>query len=299
MGIFLAHKRKFIFALSCALLLSVYILSVWFRVKNVLKHDDGEDTICSKELTKTFSNNTLSKEFEAYSEIMSERRRYLQKQCVSSEISAKNQPKLFISKKLNFLHCGFYNSKAESLLPVQAYGNPFPHNDDGGSLLKECFSGNFITALYVQHPLESLLGLYQDKKLLSYYFTPRHSQLTASFHKNSSALFPTFTSFLRMVLTTTLPSFSMGFISDHCQLCKVDYDVIILPESRLKDLKYLFQTLNLPLDEKALKAFMTKSDQFSQDAEKLLQDPTMKNLTTKLELFYQKEFTLFKWKRHS
>jgi len=232
--------------------------------------------------------NKSDKELQYYAKIMDSRVRFIRNRCNSIKVQMKDIPSLFSADNLKLIHCGFYNTEAEKAFLSSGFGRPILHDLSAKRTADQCTPRRFIKALYVQHPIEKLMNFYNDKTLLQYYFGTSN-QSPSSYH-HLPVLFPSFKAFLRHILNLTSHAFPFGSLSEQCRVCDVHYDIVILPNSRVKDLEFLFDhLLNLPVNDKIIETMQ----RLQLRSEKLLTDPSLKEILKEVKLLYSNDFIMF------
>ena len=297
MVVVLSRLRLFaVVNVTCFLLILIYLFMTRFNRRKWLEIGRNTSSLKDCRTSSTFEtilHTTTDQDRFEYVEMMRSRVKFIRSQCDFVEASVGNIPSLFIADNLKLVHCGFYNTKAERLFTRTGFGRAVLH--DFATYWKttnHCTSLDFIKALYVQHPLEKLFDLYNDKALLDYYFgLPSSSPTFQTMHNNVAVLFPTFQSFLKHILNSTVHGFSLGSITELCHVCNIDYDVIIFPESRIRDLEYLFFHV---LDS-------NRTDQVFEAMHKLqlksikhvFSDPSVKDSLYRIKSVYSSDLKLF------
>ena len=280
MGMLVFCKRKWVLAICGSVLLAMYLCNVWLNIHGFWTDQSSDRKSCSRfNVVKPMHNGFKEEAFLDYQLLMEARRKEIQSQCNFVK-SSKNKHNLFIVPQQMLMYCGLHSSDIDKLFlsefaPISL--TEFSHFD----IPLHCFSLNFTTALYIQHPVERLMSLYSDKKMLDYYFSSlRKSKSKGWSRSNVSVLFPTFQRFINNFLSKE--SFALESLFQNCHPCDINYDVFIKPESFFEDVKYLFKLLGLKLNEAALDAFKLHKQEMAEKVTAFFTDISSKDALEKL-----------------
>ena len=150
---------------------------------------------------------------------------------------------------------------------------------------------------FVRHPFERLVSSYNDKVLGNNgaYFRKTFPSVANGWYRDNHS-FPSFVDLiLNKYKNVKISNVHWNPISDHCDYCDIEYDVIGRMETFSEDVKYIFLKKNLEKDLPLNQAISSKNSAKSKTEEITNEyfNQLSKQQIDELYEFYRMDFELF------